>query len=89
MLRAHTLLPDPSYAEILPSLVLTAAHAAAIPSNCPNVWDDSVNCPAARFSRRWATDDVPGISAWCSLNFTKLAQVEVVVLKLMLTGHID
>ncbi len=24
MLRAHTLLPDPSYAEILPSLVLTA-----------------------------------------------------------------
>src|SRR6516164_5061732 len=39
-----------------------ATYAAAIPPNSARICGDRVNCPAARFSRRWATDDVPGIS---------------------------
>src|SRR5882724_5716428 len=36
--------------------------ASAISSSSANVSGDSVNSAAARFSRRWATDDVPGIN---------------------------
>src|SRR5262249_18617874 len=39
-----------------------ASAVAAIPSNSSRTCGESVSCPAARFSRRWATDDVPGIS---------------------------
>src|SRR4029077_11615486 len=36
--------------------------AVAIPPSSARICGGSVNRPAARFSRRWATDDVPGIN---------------------------
>ena len=40
----------------------TAIVAAAMPFNSARVSGVRVTWPAARFSRRWATDDVPGIN---------------------------
>jgi len=40
----------------------TLADSSAIPSSSTMVSGESVTCQAARFSRRWATEEVPGIS---------------------------
>src|SRR5215510_8072754 len=50
-----------------------ASAVAAIPSNSSRTCGESVNCPAARFSRRWATDDVPGINRMLGERFSNHA----------------